>query len=202
MKTVEKILEEEILSEKDTNENQDIIIYPSKWKLFKLAFFSLSIFLLGVFILGIAYNSYLEQMKFDLNLIIIIFVVFFYFIISFPTLLYFVNRLIFPKPLVMINDDGIFDNSTAFAVGMIQWDEIAEIFNSKYNGEKYLIIVPKNKRALLSRFGPIKRLFILNGMSEIWIPEAVLSISIENLLQLIGEYDYPKIRNNQLLQYK
>ena len=169
-----------------TKDNHDIIIYPARWKIFKLATWSLFILILGLFILEIAYTIYLEQMKLDLDVAIIIICGSFFLVISFPTLWYFVKRLIIRKPLIIINDEGIYDNSTALAIGMVKWEEITKIFISENEEGRYLIIVPRNTTASLSRFGPIKN-------SEISIPESVLPISLEELFLQIGKYDDTKI---------
>jgi hypothetical protein len=100
--------------------------------------------------------------------------------------------LVSHKPLLIINSEGVFDNASAFGVGLIRWEEIAKIFPYTLMNTPYLAIVPKDLRVILSRQGPSRRLVIRINQTffkiPIFISGILLPISISNLLLQISKY--------------
>jgi hypothetical protein len=107
-------------------------------------------------------------------------------------LIYICYRLLKPAPSVIINQEGIFDNASAFGAGMIRWEEIKSMFTYKYMGQPFIGIIPVNIETILARQSIIKRfLFRMNkGMTQapFAIPESVLPMSVEELLTKIQSY--------------
>lgn len=106
--------------------------------------------------------------------------------------LYIGYRLIRPSPALRINEDGIYDNASLGGVGLIRWEEIAEIFVYSLMGQKMLGIVPLDWPALLAR-QPRYKQALMNanaGVAEapINIPQAILPMPVEELQEQILAY--------------
>lgn len=176
---------------------QDIMVYPSEWKLFGSVIWSLLFSVLGIFILGIAYSIYQKETKLDIGVLFIICVGSFFTIFFGYCLFNIVYLLVSHKPLVIINNEGILIDATK---GIVGWEDIA--FISPYNlmGLRGLGIFPKNNQAILARQGRINRILMKISMSmgyaPIEISQSVLPMSIEELLSLICKYYDVKIIYN------
>lgn len=162
-----------------------IIIYPSKKK-------TLTLCLAGILFVffGVLFAVYQKEMKFsDVVVVIVSYIGVPFF--GFGTICAF-YRLIAPKPALTINEAGIFDNSGASSVGMLRWEEIAELVPYEVMGVKILGIVPKNPEAVIARQKPIKQMVLRanqkSGMPLIGISESILPMTIEQLLAKIQPY--------------
>lgn len=107
-------------------------------------------------------------------------------------LIYLGYGLLKPTPSVIINQEGIVDNVSAFGAGLIRWDEIESVFVYRIMDNAFLGIVPVNLDAVLARQPTMKRfLFRMNkGMAP--APFAIsgggLPMSVEELLSRIESY--------------
>jgi hypothetical protein len=63
------------------------------------------------------------------------------------------------QPMLIVNSEGIQTHGTSGDF-FIRWPEIEGIFVHAYQGRRYLGIRPKNLKQYLSRFSPLKRLWI------------------------------------------
>ncbi len=106
--------------------------------------------------------------------------------------LYALFRLLVRRPSLIVDERGITDNASAVAVGLIRWDEIAEIYAYDFMGQRFLGIVPVDTDAVLARVSPIKRMLSRanRGLSNapINIPSVGLAIPIDELLKRIREF--------------
>ncbi|MGB7923069.1 MAG: STM3941 family protein [Pyrinomonadaceae bacterium] len=107
-------------------------------------------------------------------------------------LIYICYRLLIPRPSVIINQEGIYDNASAFGAGMIRWEEIESMFIYTIMDNPFLGIIPVNLETILARQSIIKRfLFRMNkGMTQapFAIPEGGLPMTVEELLTKIQLY--------------
>ncbi len=176
---------------------QDIMVYPSEWKIFRGVIWSFFFTILGIFIMGIGYAIDRKDMKLDIGVLFIICVGLFFTILFGYCLLNIFYRLVSHKPLVIINNEGILVDATA---GIVRWEDIAFISPYEVMGQRSLGIFPKNNQAILARQGRIKRILMKINMSmgyaPIEISQSVFPISIEELLSLIGKYYDVKIIYN------
>lgn len=103
--------------------------------------------------------------------------------------MYAMFRLVKPRPAVVIDQNGIEDNATAFGVGFLAWHEIAEMREFTSKGQTFLGIVPKDLDALLARQPRWKRAAIrfslLTGGAPVNIPQTILPTTVSVLLRLI-----------------
>jgi hypothetical protein len=98
---------------------------------------------------------------------------------------YLLHRLVVPRPALVVDEEGIYDNATLMAVGLIRWEEIERVEVYRFQGQVILGIYPKNLVAVLARQGWLKRRLIrLNlklGCAPINIPEVAVPIKVEEL---------------------
>lgn len=163
-----------------THESEEI--YASRWK---MAGFALSSFIFVILIIIVCMDY--KEMGIPAGILILPSIG----IPFFGTIFVFVvYRLVQPRPALIISSEGIYD-ATVTGVGMIKWEEIAEIYPFRYMMNQ-LCIVLRDTDAILSRQGLIKRIFIKITteltQNTICIPQSVLTISMEELLQHIRRY--------------
>ena len=64
---------------------------------------------------------------------------------------YFSRKLTDKKPGIVIDDEGITDNSSAVAVGLIPWSDIKQLAKAKVMKQEFIIIVVNNPEYYLSQ---------------------------------------------------
>ena len=102
---------------------------------------------------------------------------------------YAIRRIFRPTPAVVINGEGILDNASALGVGLVRWDEIAELQEYEFNGQTFLGVVPKDLDRLLANQPAWKRSAIRAnlalGAAPINIPQVLLPLRVSELLREI-----------------
>jgi hypothetical protein len=102
---------------------------------------------------------------------------------------YAVWRLVRPVPALVITQEGIWDNASAVGVGLIRWDEIAELRECQFRNQVFLGIVPKDLHTVLAKLPAWKRMAIkangLLGTPSINIPQLALPMKVTVLLREI-----------------
>jgi hypothetical protein len=106
--------------------------------------------------------------------------------------LYACYRLIVPKPAVIVNHEGIFDNASAISAGLVKWDEIADVFVSYFMGQSFLSVVPVDIEAFLRR-QPVFKIWLMKAnaglvAAPINIPQSMLRMKVEELASEIQKY--------------
>lgn len=162
-----------------------IVVYPSRWKLLLLALGALLFVVFGCLI-GLGWlDAPLDQV------IIAAYVGVPFFGLCFAYLVY---RLISPKPSLIVDERGIYDNASALGAGWIRWEEIEEMYAFEYRGQTMLGIIPKDEEEILGRLSLLKRSVMrintaLPGVEcPVNIPQTALPITIEELLQRIERF--------------
>ena len=107
-------------------------------------------------------------------------------------LIYLGYRLLKPAPAVIINQEGIVDNTSVFGAGLIRWEEIESLVVYRVMDNAFLGIVPVDLEAVLARQPTMKRfLFRMNkGMAPapLSISGGGLPMPVEELLAKIESY--------------
>src|SRR5262245_45572372 len=173
----------------------DIVIYPSRFKLFLIAGGSLAFVILGIFL---TIQQQIVMNPLELMLASYVGVPFFGLCFMYAT-----YRVLVQQPAVIISREGLFDNASAVGAGMLRWEEIKEIYVHEYLGQRMLGIVPKDAAAVIARQPSIKRIMakINNGLggSPFNIAQVSLPISVDELLQKIEEHRAIYRRNRTAL---
>jgi hypothetical protein len=98
-------------------------------------------------------------------------------------------RLLIKGPAMIIDAEGITDQSSPVAVGLIRWNEIRELGISKLSDDLFLSVKLKDVDALFQRLPAWKAgLLRMNSNfapAPINIPQQYLSMTAEELLDLI-----------------
>ncbi|WP_049815958.1 STM3941 family protein [Ralstonia sp. 25mfcol4.1] len=100
--------------------------------------------------------------------------------------LFMLFRLLWRRPAIIIDYEGINDQASAASIGFIPWKDISHakvvVFGSRHR-QKYLCVSLRNSNDYLAKCGPLARgLLRANaGMSGyiVNIPQAALSVGLE-----------------------
>jgi hypothetical protein len=169
----------------------EIVIYPSKFRTFLMA--AGALIFVGIILALAIWGEKSEDPSGDLIL---------YWVgIPFFGLIFIYDcyRLIVPKPAVIINHRGVFDNASAVSAGLVEWGEIDKVFVYEYYGQRFLGVVPSDVKAVLKRQPIFKRLLMYINIhlvkAPINIPQNRLPVKVDELALKILEY----IRNHGAL---
>jgi hypothetical protein len=103
--------------------------------------------------------------------------------------LYALWRLLRPRPALVINRRGIVDNASALSIGFLSWDDIAELYEYRYQNQVMLGIVPRDLDAVLGKQPAWKRRVLRAnlwlGTAPINIPQVILPMKVSELLREI-----------------
>ncbi|REC46032.1 hypothetical protein DRF69_02670 [Chryseobacterium sp. 5_R23647] len=115
------------------------------------------------------------------------FVIFFGF-----TLIMMMIRLFNKNPGLIINEKGIYDNSSAFALGFIPWKDIKDIKIVNINNGKFILIVLRNPIDYLNKTTQWLKLRVLKMNyryhgTPICLSANSLQIEATNLYSLLAE---------------
>jgi len=106
--------------------------------------------------------------------------------------IYSTYRLISNAPVVVVNEEGIFDNASPFAVGWMDWSEIERIEPRRNYLTRLIGIRPHDRDAVFARVPPHRRWMVraLAVMSHapINIPAALLGRRLDEVQRLIERY--------------
>jgi hypothetical protein len=158
--------------------SENFIVYPDKTKLFIsiivcAAFISLGFCLLligkkEIFLIAVGSSA----------------IIFFGLCTSF-----FIYKLVSNKPLLIISEKGIYENSSYISIGFIPWNEIEKVYIHEYMKQKMIGIETVDKKYVISRAKGFKRMLILmnKGLikSQVNIPQGIFKISLEEIYKKI-----------------
>lgn len=161
-----------------------LTIYPSRWKLIRGLFAGVALTALFVAII-----QFHEQWHLDA----------FYYYLSFVgapgaliATLYWLVRVFQRKPLLVVNREGIIDTSSAVGVGLVRWDEIAQVTitqtKTKSGKLTYLTIIPHDPKAIIARTSALTKLNEWVEDGKIKIGQVMLPMKVEQLLPSIQSY--------------
>ena len=84
---------------------------------------------------------------------ILIFGIFFFGLCSY----YYAKRIFQNQPLLQVDETGVTDHSSAFAVGHIPWEDIVSIQLTSYLNQTFISIAVKNEEAYLAQMNFLQR---------------------------------------------
>lgn len=156
--------------------NEEIIVYASKKRLWLLMFIALIFVVVGI-LLAVAGMS---EKEYTIIIVSVLCLVVFGF-----CLIYLINKLLSHEPSLIINDEGIFDNSTYVAGGQMLWTEISAFTTYKYNGQLLIGIEFYDSELFLSNQTWFKRaLMKLNqnmGLPPVNISPKIFEMPLEDV---------------------
>ncbi len=159
---------------------KDITIEVSKKKLFLLLTGSLSFVLVSLlFVLSPdKYTSFLIRNEKIIELIGYVGVIFFG-IATFFIFIKFLDK----KPGLIINEKGIFDNSNAGSLGLIEWNDIIDIRQEKVMSTKFLLIMVKNPERYIEKASGLKKVTLKQNMITYKTPLTLTSAGLKSTFE-------------------
>ena len=106
-------------------------------------------------------------------------------------LLYFLMRLVWPRPSLLMTELGMVDNASALGGGFIRWDEIDNVSITRFRNQQFLAIHLKDPTEFLSRQPFIKSSIMRmnKGLvgTPICIPRSALPMTLEDVIDKIRQ---------------
>lgn len=165
--------------------DDEIVISHSKVKITFSALGSLLFVIGGAWLLGIAIrNSEIESII--LAAIGVAAILFFGMI-----LIYLLGRLSDHSPGLLINSQGIFDRSSAVAVGLIPWEEITDLSVKTARGQSFLTIHVRHPERFTNEGSWLKRMLLRGNQrfygSPIYISSNTLEVNFSQLVTIVEQ---------------
>ena len=185
-------------------QEEQIIIPLGKTKLYLLVFGALAFFALGALFVTYANEMHLHfqnnpgwKLIFrDPRIFIVIGVVAMAFfglcaVISF-------NKLFDNKPGLIINSEGITDNASGVAAGLIPWSDIEEIKTIEIEHQKIMMLIVKNPEDYLDRVeNPFKRKMMELNHQRYGSPVAISAITLKTDFKKLHELLKQKLNEHK-----
>jgi hypothetical protein len=90
-------------------------------------------------------------------------------------LIYGISKLFDNKPGLIIDENGISDNSNASSVGLINWSDIVEIKAEQVMSTKFLLIYVKNSEEYITKTkSALKRKLLQANMNKYGTPISII----------------------------
>lgn len=108
------------------------------------------------------------------------------------TAIFLLTKMSDTKPALIINDDGIFDNSSATAVGLISWYDINRFSILNVAKNQFLVVGVKNPELYIAaQMNPLKKLSLSFNQkrygSPLIISNNILDGDLDELIDLLNE---------------
>lgn len=112
-------------------------------------------------------------------------------------IIYIPIKLLDKKPGLIISDEGITDNSSAVAVGLILWKDIISIKTEQIKSLKFFIVDIKNPEEYVKSKGKLKQMLLKINIQKYGTPITIMCSGLK--------YDFSKIQqliNNEFEKHK
>ena len=167
--------------------HEGTFIYVKKWKMAALAVFISAIIVTLLFICIHSADHPGDQGFFiALSVLVIPFFGIY--------LVYAVSALFWNSPGLIIDSEGIYDNTSIAGAGMVRWEDIKEIYFQRFKrGQGLVYVVTRDGNAILSRQKLFKRVLLKLQVGSvrgdtIIIDCGLLDTSLEEVVQQIRKY--------------
>ena len=177
---------------------EERVIELSKVKIILLTLGAVAFVLLGAWFLSLDTQTIKSQRKFNSPTLV--------YGVGIVSIAFFglcgliaVKKLFDNSPGLIINSEGILDNSSGVSAGIIPWGEIVGIGEYQVHKQKFISIQVKDPEKYVNNGSALKRIANRADIKLCGTPINIsansLKISHDDLLQTIGEY-YRKTREN------
>ena len=89
-------------------------------------------------------------------------------------------KLFDSKPSLIVNDEGIYDNSNAASIGFISWETITDVGIITIRKRNILCIYINNNEEVLSKVNFLKRIFLKGSISWYRTPIGISAINLNS----------------------
>ncbi|MBN2614925.1 MAG: hypothetical protein JXR71_04465 [Bacteroidales bacterium] len=171
------------------NQNTDRIEIPvSKSKLLGLLVGAAVFFVVGIF-LYITPESFVSVQFKDTQTMMLMGIAGILF--SGVTLIFGIRKLLNKKPGLIIDQQGITDNTTASSAGLIEWNDITAIETKKVLTNRFMLIRVSNPDYYLNRVNGLKQKILRENLdlyeTPISITTSTLKCTFQELEKLLNE---------------
>lgn len=90
-----------------------------------------------------------------------------------------VRNLFSPRPGLVLDREGLTDQSSGLAVGFVPWRDIAGLEPCVIQGQKMLVVLLKNPQAYVDKGGPLRRQLYRMNLGLVGSPFAISSNSLK-----------------------
>ncbi len=162
--------------------NDQLIIYASRWKSVVVAVFYTIVILMFIPLIW-PLEIFPTKAIWILEGYIVI--------LCGPMLKFVILNLLRREPVLIIDAQGIYDNSSFIGVGHIKWEEISKLYTGRRFFSHYLFIFPKDYDSILSRQPFMKKIFIkmltfmIHGFE---IPLQLFDCHFDNIEQFVQKF--------------
>jgi len=106
-------------------------------------------------------------------------------------IIYFSRKLADKKPGLIIDDEGLLDNSSAAAVGRIPWMNIMRVVTTQFMNQQFLVIVVNNPEFYINeQHNAVKKKAMIYNFKHMGSPIAIAAGGLKcNLRELLEVLD-------------
>lgn len=106
--------------------------------------------------------------------------------------LWIVRKLFDMAPGLVLNDEGLFENTNMFSMGLIAWADISRIEVREINKRRLIYVVLKDPEKYISACGRVKqailRATLTFGPSPVTIVPSSLALGADEVVALVSDY--------------
>ncbi len=106
--------------------------------------------------------------------------------------LYCLSKLSDDSPGLVLDSEGIIDNSSAIAAGRVTWQEIRDVQEMVVSGQRFLTVIVQDPGKYLGKGNPLSRLLVKMNYkmygSPIFISTNGLKVGFDELERLFQDY--------------
>lgn len=176
---------------------EELVVRQSFWKQFKL--FIMGIFMVIVsfilFMAGIAGVSTKQNYSDSILVLVIglIGLIFFGSCFGFITL-----RLLKPKAILIVNQNGIYEHTSGISMGMIRWHEISKIYATNAAGQSYVGIELNRQDQMIEALPKMKQNLIRANL-KLGYPPVLITLNSADLK--MGSVEFSEVLNHYKEKY-
>lgn len=114
---------------------------------------------------------------------------------------YGIKKAFDTSPGLIINKEGIFDNSSATKVGLVPWSVITGMKTEQIKSTKFILLFVENPENYISKANGMKKLLLMGNLSMYGTPIAISTVMLQydfdDLEKLIADcIKYQKHQNS------
>lgn len=94
-------------------------------------------------------------------------------------LIFWIKKLVDPKPGLVLNKQGIWDNSNSISVGLIPWHTIIGIGELDVFSQKMILVNISNPKEIIGQQGLVKRRLLESNYKRYGTPIAIISNTLD-----------------------
>lgn len=99
-------------------------------------------------------------------------------VFGFATIILFI-KLFDKKPGLIIDQEGIMDNTNSSSVGLIRWSEITGITTKKIASTQFILLQVKNPEEYISKASRLKKLSLRQNLNSYGTPITLTSVGLD-----------------------